>query len=184
MPEAIWAEFAQADDMNRALHALRERGHTAVKAFSPFPIPATVSALEYAEVFGPVRLKSLLLPWVALVAGLVGGTFGYFWQWFTNAWAYPQNAGGRPANAIPAFVFNTFESLVLAGSCAVFLALLLILRLPRLSDPLETIDGFTRTTDDSFGILVADQPPFLAPEAAETLLRSAGATTVRRVELT
>ena len=189
MPEAIWASFDGPDAMAHALGALRERGHTQVEAFSPFAASEAAQALP-VEVPVPIpgaprwlwpRLRGMPLPWVALVAGALGGAAGYAIQWFTNAWAYPQNAGGRPANAIPAFVFNTFESIVFVGSCAVFLALLLVLRLPRLWDPRESIEGFTRTSDDRFGILVADAEPWLVPEETERLLRDLGAADVRRL---
>ncbi len=183
MAEVIWASFDGPERMTEALRALRQRGHTAVEAFSPFAVSETVTALPEREAIGPLRYPWLILPWVALVAGVLGGTAGYLIQWFANSWAYPQNAGGRPADAIPAFVFNTFESIVLAGSCAVFLALLVVLRLPRLWHPLEAVEGFLRTTDDRFGILVADPPPWLVPEATEGLLRELGATDVQRVEL-
>ena len=183
MAEAIWAEFERADDMTAALHDLHDRGHTALEAFSPFTVTEAFSTLEYEEAFGPIRVRPTLLPWVALVFGVLGGSIGYFWQWFTNAFAYPQNAGGRPANAVPAFMFNTFETLVLVGSCATFFALLFFLRFPRLYDPRETIDGFRRTTDDRFGLLVRDPPPWLVPEETERVLREHGAADVRRVAL-
>ncbi len=183
MAEVIWASFESPERMTEALEALRARGHTAVEAFSPFAVGETVAALPEREAIGPLRYSWHILPWVALVAGVLGGTAGYLIQWFANSWAYPQNAGGRPANAIPAFVFNTFESIVLVGSCAVFLALLLVLRLPRLWHPFEAVEGFLRVSDDRFGIMVEDPRPWLVPEATEGLLRELGATDVRRLEL-
>lgn len=182
MTEAIWAAFDDADGMVRALHALREGGHAAVEAFSPFAVAEASDALAVDAHIGPVRLGARPLPWVALVAGVLGGLAGYFIQWYANAWAYPQNAGGRPANAIPAFVFTTFESIVLVGSCAVFAALLVILGLPRLWDPPETVEDFRRSSDDRFCILVHDREPWLVPEATERLLRELGASDVRRLE--
>lgn len=192
VPEAVWASFDAPDAMARALGALRERGHTAVEAFSPFAVSEAAATLPETIPFarlpllGAVGLPPKVLPWVALVAGVLGGGAGYLVQWFANAWAYPQNAGGRPANAIPAFVFNTFESIVLIGSGAVFLALLLVLRLPKLWNPLEAIEGahgFTRTSDDAFAIVVRDAELWLAPADTAELLRGLGATEVRQVVL-
>ncbi len=183
MPEALWATFDTADRMARAVTELRERGQVAVESFSPFAVSAALDAIPGGPVIGPLRLPRRALPWVALVAGVLGGTAGYLIQWFANVWAYPQNAGGRPANAVPAFVFNAFESIVLVGSCAVVLALLVVLRLPRLWNPLETIDGFTRTSDDRFGVLVQDFAPGPAPDATARLLRQLGADEVRSVSL-
>lgn len=182
MADAIWASFDSPAAAARALRALRERGHTAVEAFSPFADSEIAAALPAEERFGPMRFRWSFLPWVALVAGALGGAAGYLVQWFANAWAYPQNAGGRPANAVPAFVFNTFESIVLVGSCTVFLALLLVLRFPRLWNPLEAIDGFTRTSDDRFAVVVSDPEPWLVPEETERLLRDLGAADVGRIE--
>ncbi len=187
MREAVWASFESADALAAALRALRERGYGRVEAFSPFAVAEAAATLPPRLHLGRIPLLGSLtvpagtLPWVALIAGVLGGAAGYLIQWFANAWAYPQNAGGRPANAVPAFVFNTFESLVLVGSGAVVLALLVLLRLPRLWNPLEAIDGFTRATDDGFGLVVGDGEPGLVSDETERLLRELGASDVRRV---
>lgn len=184
MAEAIWAAFEDDASMAAAVHALRDRGHVAVEAYSPFAVADAASAIPVSlPLLGPLRLRTMPLPWVALAAGVLGGAAGYIIQWLTNAVLYAQDAGGRPANAVPAFVFNTFESLVLVGACAVFFALLIVLRLPRLWEPRETIDGFTSSSDDRFCVLVADREPWLVPDATERLLRDLGAAEVRRVEV-
>ncbi len=183
MPDALWATFGDAASLAGAVRALRERGHVGVEAYSPFAVAEVSAAQPLLAHVGPMWLRGMPLPWVALGAGVLGGAAGYAIQWFANAWAYPQNAGGRPANAIPAFVFNTFESIVLVGCVGVFLALLLLLGLPRLFEPRETIDGFTDATDDRFGLLITESEPWLAPEATEQLLRDMGAADVRRVQI-
>ncbi len=178
MAEALWAAFDTPDGLAEATRALRDR-RVPFDVFAPYAVNEVVRELPEREHFGPMRTGWQVLPWVALVAGLLGGLAGYLIQWFANSWAYPQNAGGRPANAVPAFVFNTFESIVLIGSGAVFLALLVVLKLPRLWNPLEAIDGYDRVTDDRFGVLV-EGPPL---SDVERLLRGLGAAEIRRVEV-
>ncbi len=178
MAEALWATFDTPDRLAEATRALRDR-QVRFDVFAPYAVNELATELPQRETFGPMRVHWMVLPWVALVAGGLGGLAGYLIQWFANAWAYPQNAGGRPADAVPAFVFNTFESIVLIGSCAVFLALLAVLGLPRLWNPLETIDDYARVTDDRFGVLV-EGPPL---GEVERLLRGLGAAEIRRVEV-
>lgn len=152
--EGLIAEFRTANEMLAAIAALRERGYRELESFSPFPVPGTDERLG---------LKRPWLPWFVLAAGLMGGLLGYAIQWYANVWHYPQNAGGRPAHAIPAFIPTTFESAVLGAALAGFVVLLLSLGLPRLWHPLFEIDGFERASIDRFWVTIAAHDPEFDP---------------------
>jgi hypothetical protein len=115
-----------------------------------------------------------------LVAGLVGGTGGYFLQWYATR-DFPLNVGGRPVHSWPAFVPATFELTVLTASIVGVLALLWLAGLPRLHHPIFAATGIERATQDRFFLCVcADDPLFGARDLA-TLLTRAGAEFVEEV---
>ena len=60
----VSAEFATAESMVAAIHALRDRGLGRIDAFSPVPVPAMHDALRLP--------RQTIHPWALLAAG-VGG---------------------------------------------------------------------------------------------------------------
>jgi hypothetical protein len=137
------AEFASAGEMRHALAALREKGYGALETYAPFDVPDPEHEVPRS-----------VLPFVALGAGLLGAVVGYAVQWYTNVRSYPLDIGGRPAHAAPAFLLPAFEGGVLAAAVAVFVALLVVLRLPRLWRPVFEVDGFDRASVDRYWIAV------------------------------
>ena len=162
----VMAEFASADAMLAALDALRGGRYHAIETYTPFDMPEVDARLD--------RPRSRI-GWVGLAGGLVGLALGYGVQWWANVHRYPMNAGGRPAHAAPAFIPATFDATVLCAALALFVGVLLRLRLPRLWDPVDEVDGFTSVTCDRFWIVVDAIVSDHDGENAERLLRDAGA---------
>ena len=152
-PGAYLAEFASAAAMRGALAALREKGYTALETFAPFDVPG---------VEAPDAPRSRL-PVVAFGAGGFGAAASYAVQWYANVRSYPLDVGGRPAHAVPAFLVSTFEGAVLFAAVAVFLGVLVVLRLPRLWQPVFEVDGFERTSVDRYWVAVALSDPRADP---------------------
>ncbi|MCL2448887.1 MAG: DUF3341 domain-containing protein [Polyangiaceae bacterium] len=145
MPDGIVAEFASADALAAAFERMRAEGRQDLHAWSPYPVRELVRAMPRSRV-----------PWIMLVAGALGGLLGYLVQWWTNAWRYPLDVGGRPLHSAPAFIPIAFESCILAASLAGFFGLLSACRLPRLHHPVFELDGFERVTVDRFWLWVHD----------------------------
>jgi hypothetical protein len=143
MPDGIMAEFDSADALAMALERMRADGHEDLRSWSPYPVRELVKAAPAS-----------LIPWIMLAAGAIGGLLGYAIQWWTNAWRYPLDVGGRPLNSAPAFIPITFESCVLLASLAGFFALLWSCDLPRLHHPVFEVEGFERATVDRFWLWV------------------------------
>lgn len=152
MTRGLAAEFASADAILAAVRALRETGYRAIATYTPFPIDELDQALS---------LPRSRLPMVVFAGGVAGAVLSYWIQWYANAWAYPLVVGGRPLNAIPAFIPATFEGTVLGAALAGFVGLLLRLRLPALWHPMFEVEGFESATDDHYWVaLDRDDPQF------------------------
>ncbi|HEU4630327.1 MAG TPA: DUF3341 domain-containing protein [Gemmatimonadaceae bacterium] len=167
------AEFATGDELRAAVERLRALGYRDVEAYSPYPVPGVAEALGRGR--GGI-------PLVTLLGGLAGAAIGYGVQWYTQAWSYPLNIGGRPSNAVPAFIPATFEATVLCAALAAFLALLAGLRLPRLWHPELGVPGFERATVDRFWVRVGGRDR-RAADVALTRRELEGLGAVRVVEV-
>jgi hypothetical protein len=150
---AYFAEFASAAAMREALTTLREKGYTGLETFSPFDVPGVESP----------DVPRSRLPLVAFGAGLLGAAVSYAVQWYANVRSYPLDIGGRPTHAVPAFLVSTFEGAVLLAAVAVFVGVLVTLRLPKLWRPVFEIDGFERTSVDRYWVAISLRDPRAEP---------------------
>ena len=150
------AEFADAEAMLAAAAHLRSLGYRGVDTFAPFDVAGADERLG---------LPAPRLGWFAAAAGAGGAATAYLVQWYTNAVAYPLNAGGRPPHAVPAFLPSTFETMGLAAAVVAFLGLLVVLRLPRLWHPVFELAGFDRASVDRYWVGVDSRDSRFDPEA-------------------
>jgi hypothetical protein len=94
----VVASFAESHVFIEALRRLKDAGYTQIEANAPFAVEELTELLPG---------KPTPIARIVLIAGIVGGTVGYFLQWYA-ARDYPLNVGGRPLNSWPAFVPVTF----------------------------------------------------------------------------
>ena len=169
MDEGLVAEFESADAIAHAYLSLEADGFTRVTTYTPYP----VNAID-------ARLPRSRLPWLMLTAGLVGGALGYLVQWWCNGMDFPINVGGRPLQSAPAFIPITFESTMLAASVVGFVALIARCGLPRVSHPIDAVEGFARASVDRFWLGIdASDPRF--GDGLAVRLRELGALRCARV---
>src|SRR6516225_380634 len=110
------AEFATPEQLLEAARTARDQGYKRMDAYSPFPIEGLPEALGR---------KRTLVPLVVLIGGIIGGTGGYFMEWYANVISYPINIGGRPLHSWPSFIPITFELTVLCAALSAFFGSLL-----------------------------------------------------------
>lgn len=169
MREGLVAEFEGPDELERAVARLEAIGITRIESWTPYPVKSVVARLPESKV-----------PWIMLVAGLSGAALAYLVEWWCNAVDYRINVGGRPFNAIPAYIPIAFESAVLAASLAGFVSILALSGLPRLYHPMFELDGFERAAVDRFFLGVdAGDPMF--DDRVRGLLEGSGALRCERV---
>lgn len=166
LPAQLLGEFADATRMLGAIDALRANGYRRLETFTPFDLP---------ELDDHLALGRSRLPLFVLACGIAGLVASYAIQWWANVHKYPLNIGGRPVNAVPAFVLATFEGAILGAALGAFFGLLLWLRLPDYSSPLENVAEFKRASTDRFLILVGGIQSGFDRARAERIMIGAGA---------
>jgi len=161
-PVGLLAEFADADDLVRAVRELRAAGFEQLEAFSPYPLPEAAEALGYSRA---------AVPAVMFIGGLVGGCAAFFMQYWTMGLNYPLNIGGRPLNSWPAFIPITFELTILTSALCGFLGLIAMCGLPRYHHPLFNVDRFNSASRDRFFLFIKAADPAFDSTALSELLK-------------
>ncbi len=172
MRTGMLGEFRTPEELLAAARELRKRGYRRLDAFTPYPIRGLEQALG---------LRRSPLGWILFPIALVGAVFGFFVQWYCNAFDYPLNVGGRPLVSTPAFIPITFEAGVLTAGLSGLFVFILLCRLPELYTPLSEVPGFERASIDAFFVGIDELDPSFNEVQAERDLQELGALTVNRV---
>jgi len=167
----LTAAFSREEDVVAATSAVRAHGFEVVDVWSPY----AVHGLDRAMGLQPSRL-----PMVCLLLGLLGGALKIWFEYWTTAFSWPLNVGGKPWDSLPAFVPVTFEVMVLSAGVSTVIAFFLAARLwpgkqPITPDPRATDDRFVlviEETDSTFdaGQVSALLAPFHAFDIAERVV--------------
>lgn len=168
----IMAEFRTPEALKAAVEAAGAAGYTRLDAFSPFPLRETAHRLG---------TRTTVIPWIALVAGLIGGAVQYGSQYWMNAVDYPLNVGGRPLHSWPAFIPASLIVAILWAGLATLLGLLLVLRLPRLHHPVFNVHGFERASQDRFFLCILREDPLFDPRNTWDFMEALSPDIVREV---
>lgn len=137
--------YGKFDSEAALLAAIREcndRELPIVDAFTPYPVHGIDPLLG---------IKRSRLPFVTLAAGAVGLGLAFLFQYWSSAFDWPLNVGGKPFNSLPAFMPVAFELLVLFGGLAT--AFFLLLR-SRLWPGQKSMSAHPRITSDRFVLMV------------------------------
>jgi hypothetical protein len=94
------------------------------------------------------------LPLAMFVAGVVGFAGFFALMTYANLVAYPQNIGGRPQFAWPAFVPIAFELGVLCAVGAGFVGYFFVAGMTRLYEPVDECRDMRRASRDEWFVAV------------------------------
>jgi hypothetical protein len=167
--DTLIAEFQNPDTLCAALRRVKEGGHHALDAFTPYPIEGLDAELDIP----PSRIR-----YAMLAGGLIVAAFAFALQWYSAVIDYPLNSGGRPLNSWQVFLLVPFEVGVFAAALCGVIAFLRSCGLPRLHHPLFEIPGFERATQDHFFLLVAARQTGGSIRELRDVLEAAGAAVV------
>ncbi|HUH75019.1 MAG TPA: DUF3341 domain-containing protein [Chitinophagales bacterium] len=131
------------DDDHTLLHAVDgavKAGHKIDDVFTPFP----VHGLEHKMGLRPTKIHT-----AGFVFGLTGLVIAFSLMAFASAINYPNNFGGKPLFALPAWIPIMFEITVLSASTGMVSVFYYLCNLYPGKQP-KIIDA--RLTDDMFAI--------------------------------
>ena len=159
----ILGVFTDPSRAAKAVHALREKSTSEVRASMPAPFPELVAALARP----PSPLGKVVL--AAAATGILLG----FALCIGTSLAWPLITGGKPIVSLPPYLIVGFELSVLVGGFVNLSTLLGCLAASRRS---RAIPRDPRFTVEHIGIFVVG-----GDAATEDVLREKGAEEVRRV---
>ena len=168
----LLAEFETAQQILDATRQARLAGYREMDAYSPYPVEGLAQELG---------LRRTRVPFVVLVAGLVGAATGFFMQWYSMAVDYPFNVGGRPFNSWPVYIPITFEVMVLVAAFAALLGMLFLNGLPRPHHPVFNVPRFERASQDRFFLCIEASDPQFDRERTGQFLATLNPTEVAEV---
>ncbi len=167
------AEFNEPEEILEAANRAREAGYKKMDAYTPFPIP------DLDEALGMTNTR---LGWLVLIMGIIGGTTGFFMQWYANVIFYPLNIGGKPLNSWPNFIVITFEFTILFAAFTAGLFMLARNGLPQLYHPIFNTPNFASATRDKFFLCIEAKDKNFDPEKTRSFLESLNPNQVSEVE--
>ena len=128
-PQAVVAGIF--DDEETFLKAAQTaQGIKDLEAITPYPVHGLEEAL---------KIKRSWIPWITLIFGLLGLSFGLFLTWYTSVMSWPLIVGGKPFFSLPAFIPVMFECTILFSAIATVGSLFFICDLPKHRPPLIDI---------------------------------------------
>lgn len=172
-PYALVAEFDSPEALMDAAEAARERGYKKMDAYSPFPVHGLSEAIGFED---------KKVPWTVFLFGICGTFLGYSLEWYTSVIDYPLNVGGKPLNALPAFIPVAYESTILLASFGAFFGMLAYNGLPRPYHSIFNTPRFERASQDRFFLAIEAKDAKYDLEETRAFLESQGPLQVSEVE--
>jgi hypothetical protein len=157
----LMAEFETAEQTLEATRRARQAGYRDMDAYTPYPVEGLATELG---------LPHTRVPFVVLVAALVGAAVGFGMQYWTMAVDYPLNVGGRPDNSWPVWVPIAFEVMVLVAALAALFGMFFLNGLPQPHHPVFNVDRFARASQDRFFLCIEATDPLFDREATGQFL--------------
>jgi hypothetical protein len=157
----LMAEFENGAALVAAAEKARLAGYRKMDAYSPIPLH------EMDEALG---IEKTRLPILVLIGGILGGSGGYYLEYWTQVIAYPLNIGGRPFHSWPHFIPVTFETTVLGAALTAFLGMWILNGLPMPYHPVFNVPAFARASHDRFFLMIESADPRFDRAATQTFL--------------
>ena len=111
--DGVFGLFDTEEEIMSAAEKARDAGkYAGFDVFTPYPIHGMDQAMG---------LSRSGIPWLTFLAGMIGVTVAFSFQYLVSTIDWPLNIGGKPFNSWPAFVPIMFElTIFMAGFTTVF----------------------------------------------------------------
>ena len=141
---AVAAEFTSPEALLHGVQSMRPRGLGVIETYTPIPIAGLSEAMGVGGSIVRFAVVGIVLGFAATMGMCI----------YATAVDYVFDIGGRPLVSWPAFVVPSVSFAALAGALAIYLAMLVTNRLPRLNHPAFNIPNFTRASQDRFFLTI------------------------------
>jgi hypothetical protein len=158
MKRILVASFGAEQDLLAAVRAVQGHSWSIDDIYAPYAVHGLESLLGWPR---------SRLPVACFVCGASGVVLATWFQFWTTAWSWPLNVGGRPWNSLPAFVPVIFESMVLLAGFGLVFAWLFRCGLYPGKTAVPLPEG---VTDNRFALALRDPGPG-SIDTARQLLR-------------
>lgn len=171
-PYGLLAAFGTPEALVQAASRLRDKGYTALDAFTPFPVP---------ELQPVLAIPKSRIPTFAFIGGAVGAAAILALQLYSVLVDYPIDVGGRPLASWTAFAVPAFECTILGAALVAFFGMLLGNRLPQLYHPVFNAQSFSLADGDKFYLMVGGNDPQFDRGRLRRLFRTLKAVAIEEV---
>ncbi|MDT3738746.1 MAG: quinol:electron acceptor oxidoreductase subunit ActD [Candidatus Kapabacteria bacterium] len=170
---SVSAIFNTPDEIIYAAKEIVKAGYKKFDIHTPYPIHGMDDAMKVTR--SP-------LGYFAFALGVTGAALALLLMWGTMVVSYPNNIGGKPAFALPAFIPVTFEVTVLLASVATVTSMIIIFfRFPNNSHPLHDTKYMKRVSSDKYGAVIESDDPKFDFEGVKAFLTKIGSSTVEPI---
>lgn len=159
----VLGAFVHIDAATEAIRSLKSQGRKNLTVYSAAPNHELDEAVDHPV--SPVRVYTL----IGGIAGIIAAVAMTFWM----SYDWPLLVGGKPIATVPPYVVIMFELMVLFGSIATVVGIII-------HSALDTRSGVMfdpSFSDDRVGVFVPCPPA--ESGAVEQLLRDAGSVEVK-----
>ncbi|WP_440999513.1 DUF3341 domain-containing protein [Fodinibius sp. SL11] len=168
----VLAEFRNPKELVDAASSVKKSGYKDFDTYAPFPIHGMEKAMG---------LKKSPLGWIVLggaLTGMIGALTLMIW---VMGYEYPMNISGKPFINFPIYIPITFELTVLLAAFATTFGMLALNKLPRLHNPLFSVERFSKASDDGFFVHIEASDDLFSEEKVKKLFQDNGATHIETV---
>lgn len=161
----VIAEFSSPEALLAATHSAKQAGYSKMDAYSPFPIE---------EVIEEIAPGNTGVPFLVLIAGLIGASSGFILQYFGNIIDYPFIIGGRPLDITnwPSMIPITFEMGILLAAFTAAGSMIVLNGLPMPYHPVFNAPRFERASQDAFFLCIESTDPLFERGETTQFLRT------------
>lgn len=171
--KSLLAEYKTPQAVCAAAKIIHRAGYKMWDTFTPFPI----HGLDHA-----MGIPASRLPWVVLIAGILGCVSISILMIWVSVYEYPLNIGGKPIWSILAFVPPAFEVTILFSALTAVFGMFWLNKLPRYNHPLFELKCFERVTNDRFFIMINYNDKLFDLQKTKMLLEKTGCINIEFVE--
>jgi hypothetical protein len=166
-------DFANPEDLLRAIRSARQAGYTKLEAYTPFPIHGIDAAM--GEGRSPLGR-------IVICCGLAGVALAVLLQWWTGAIDYKLVIAGKPLFAWQPSVPIMFELGVLLSAFGTLLGMFHLNKLPTYYHPFFNYSRAGGASNDRFVLAIEATDPKFRGEDAVKFLESCGSSHTELVE--